>query len=149
MDNHYVVLNQCNYVVLDEADKMIDMGFDKDLVKILDTMPSSAWKSLNEEVLLFAHFELLSFSLALLVVLLEPCTVSAASLFVVWAFLLFMSSGVSSETNIGIRKLRGKSCILSRQTGQIRCTEPRLCIVRPCPLRWSGFLVSTSAELFI
>ena len=25
----YLVLNQCAYVVLDEADRMIDMGFEK------------------------------------------------------------------------------------------------------------------------
>lgn len=28
VEKHYLVLNQCNYVVLDEADRMIDMGFE-------------------------------------------------------------------------------------------------------------------------
>jgi hypothetical protein len=28
LERHYAVLNQCNYVVLDEADRMIDMGFE-------------------------------------------------------------------------------------------------------------------------
>jgi ATP-dependent RNA helicase DDX23/PRP28 len=28
LDRHYAVLNQCNYVVLDEADRMIDLGFE-------------------------------------------------------------------------------------------------------------------------
>ena len=28
LDRRYMVLNQCNYVVLDEADRMIDMGFE-------------------------------------------------------------------------------------------------------------------------
>ncbi|KAB5524358.1 hypothetical protein DKX38_022107 [Salix brachista] len=28
LERRYVVLNQCNYVVLDEADRMIDMGFE-------------------------------------------------------------------------------------------------------------------------
>ena len=28
VDNSYMVLNQCQYVVLDEADKMVDMGFE-------------------------------------------------------------------------------------------------------------------------
>jgi ATP-dependent RNA helicase DDX23/PRP28 len=28
IENNYLVLNQCNYVVLDEADRMIDMGFE-------------------------------------------------------------------------------------------------------------------------
>jgi ATP-dependent RNA helicase DDX23/PRP28 len=27
LDMRHIVLNQCNYCVLDEADKMIDMGF--------------------------------------------------------------------------------------------------------------------------
>jgi ATP-dependent RNA helicase DDX23/PRP28 len=28
LERHYCVLNQCNYVVLDEADRMIDLGFE-------------------------------------------------------------------------------------------------------------------------
>lgn len=28
IERRYAVLNQCNYVVLDEADRMIDMGFE-------------------------------------------------------------------------------------------------------------------------
>ena len=30
-----MVLNQCNYVVLDEADRMIDMGFEPSVTAIL------------------------------------------------------------------------------------------------------------------
>lgn len=28
LENRYLVLNRCTYVVLDEADRMIDMGFE-------------------------------------------------------------------------------------------------------------------------
>jgi ATP-dependent RNA helicase DDX23/PRP28 len=35
---------QCNYVVLDEADRMIDMGFEPQVQAILDAMPSSNMK---------------------------------------------------------------------------------------------------------
>lgn len=38
IENNYLVLNQCNYVVLDEADRMIDMGFEPQVVAILDAM---------------------------------------------------------------------------------------------------------------
>lgn len=50
----YAVLNQCNYVVLDEADRMIDMGFEPEVMGILDAMPSSNLKPDNEEDLLEA-----------------------------------------------------------------------------------------------
>lgn len=50
----YAVLNQCNYVVLDEADRMIDMGFEPEVMGILDAMPSSNLKPENEEDLLEA-----------------------------------------------------------------------------------------------
>jgi ATP-dependent RNA helicase DDX23/PRP28 len=39
IDQHIVVLNQCKYVVLDEADRMIDMNFEEDLKYILDSVP--------------------------------------------------------------------------------------------------------------
>jgi len=35
LENRYIVLSQCTYVVLDEADRMIDMGFEPDVQKIL------------------------------------------------------------------------------------------------------------------
>lgn len=39
LENRYLVLNQCTYIVFDEADKMIDMGFEPDVQKILKYMP--------------------------------------------------------------------------------------------------------------
>uniref|UniRef100_A0A8C8D9A6 Helicase ATP-binding domain-containing protein n=2 Tax=Oncorhynchus tshawytscha TaxID=74940 RepID=A0A8C8D9A6_ONCTS len=35
VENRYLVLGRCTYVVLDEADPMIDMGFEPDVQKIL------------------------------------------------------------------------------------------------------------------
>ncbi|XVF65423.1 hypothetical protein PTKIN_Ptkin09bG0248000 [Pterospermum kingtungense] len=49
LERRYAVLNQCNYVVLDEADRMIDMGFEPQVVGVLDAMPSSNLKPENEE----------------------------------------------------------------------------------------------------
>lgn len=50
----YAVLNQCNYVVLDEADRMIDMGFEPEVMGILDAMPSSNLKPENDDEILEA-----------------------------------------------------------------------------------------------
>eukprot|EP00934_Nitzschia_sp_Nitz4_P006077 Nitzschia sp. Nitz4//scaffold557_size3174//184//2325//NITZ4_009278-RA/size3174-processed-gene-0.2-mRNA-1//1//CDS//3329554449//6067//frame0 len=47
IDMAYMVLNQCCYVVLDEADRMIDMGFAPQLESILDAMGGTL-KSENE-----------------------------------------------------------------------------------------------------
>ena len=52
LDRRYLVLNQCNYVVLDEADRMIDMGFEPQVNQILDAMPSSNLKPASEDVLI-------------------------------------------------------------------------------------------------
>ena len=35
LENHYLVLNRCTYIVLDEADRMIDMGFEPDVQKVI------------------------------------------------------------------------------------------------------------------
>lgn len=48
LERRYAVLNQCNYVVLDEADRMIDMGFEPQVMGVLDAMPSSNFKPENE-----------------------------------------------------------------------------------------------------
>nr|KAF6300621.1 hypothetical protein mMyoMyo1_009094 [Myotis myotis] len=39
LENRYLVLSRCTYVVLDEADRMIHMGFEPDVQKILEHMP--------------------------------------------------------------------------------------------------------------
>lgn len=44
IETRYLVLSRCTYVVLDEADKMIDMGFEPEVKKILDFMPVSNTK---------------------------------------------------------------------------------------------------------
>lgn len=40
IDRRVLVLNQCTYVVMDEADRMMDMGFEEDVNFILDALPS-------------------------------------------------------------------------------------------------------------
>ncbi|EOA39144.1 hypothetical protein CARUB_v10012078mg [Capsella rubella] len=49
LETRYVVLNQCNYLVLDEADRMIDMGFEPQVAEVLNAMPSSNLKPENED----------------------------------------------------------------------------------------------------
>ena len=39
------VLNQCNYVVIDEADRMIDDDMEVSLYQVLDAIPSTNMKS--------------------------------------------------------------------------------------------------------
>jgi ATP-dependent RNA helicase DDX23/PRP28 len=48
IDLTYMVLNQCCYIVLDEADRMIDMGFAPQMESILDAM-GGLLKSENEQ----------------------------------------------------------------------------------------------------
>lgn len=37
LENRYLVLSRCTYIVLDEADRMIDMGFEPDVQKVKAT----------------------------------------------------------------------------------------------------------------
>ncbi|VDL86998.1 unnamed protein product [Nippostrongylus brasiliensis] len=34
LENRYLLLNQCSYVILDEADRMLDMGFEPEVQKV-------------------------------------------------------------------------------------------------------------------
>ncbi|VDL92389.1 unnamed protein product [Schistocephalus solidus] len=49
LENRYIVLNQCTYLVLDEADKMIDMGFEPEVNSILTYLPVTNQKPDTEE----------------------------------------------------------------------------------------------------
>lgn len=49
IESRYLALNQCTYIVLDEADRMIDLGFEPQVNKILDAMPATNLKSTHEE----------------------------------------------------------------------------------------------------
>eukprot|EP01080_Neovahlkampfia_damariscottae_P005665 gene5665-9486_t len=49
IDSRIIVLNQCNYVVLDEFDKMISMNFIDQVNSILESMPSSNLRPENED----------------------------------------------------------------------------------------------------
>ncbi len=41
LDMRYLVLNQCHFIVLDEADRMIDLGFAPQMTSILDSISSN------------------------------------------------------------------------------------------------------------
>ncbi|KAJ3299985.1 DEAD (Asp-Glu-Ala-Asp) box polypeptide 23 [Borealophlyctis nickersoniae] len=49
LDRRILVLSQCTYVVMDEADRMIDMGFEPDVNYILDQLPVSNVKPDTDE----------------------------------------------------------------------------------------------------
>ncbi|KAF8350783.1 P-loop containing nucleoside triphosphate hydrolase protein [Amanita rubescens] len=40
IERHVLVLSQCRYVVMDEADRMVHLGFEADLTFILDALPN-------------------------------------------------------------------------------------------------------------
>ncbi|GAN08722.1 pre-mRNA-splicing ATP-dependent RNA helicase prp28 [Mucor ambiguus] len=49
LDRRILVLNQCTYVVMDEADRMIDMGMEADVNFILDALPVTNMKPENDD----------------------------------------------------------------------------------------------------
>lgn len=49
LENRYLVLGRCTYLVLDEADRMIDMGFEPDVQKILEYIPVTNQKPDTDE----------------------------------------------------------------------------------------------------
>jgi len=50
IESRYMVLNQCNYVVLDEADRMIDLGFEDEVNFVLESMGGLLKSEAEEEV---------------------------------------------------------------------------------------------------
>ena len=48
LDKRHTVLNQCTYVVIDEADKMVDLGFEDYVRRVLLAIPASNMKADNE-----------------------------------------------------------------------------------------------------
>ncbi|KAJ5163330.1 uncharacterized protein N7500_005160 [Penicillium coprophilum] len=49
IERRMLVLSQCCYVIMDEADRMIDLGFEEPVNKILDALPVSNQKPDTEE----------------------------------------------------------------------------------------------------
>lgn len=49
IERRILVLSQCCYIVMDEADRMIDLGFEEPVNKILDALPVSNEKPDSEE----------------------------------------------------------------------------------------------------
>ncbi|ORY40237.1 DEAD-domain-containing protein [Rhizoclosmatium globosum] len=49
LDRRILVLSQCQYVVMDEADRMVEMGFEADVNYILDSLPASNLRPAEEE----------------------------------------------------------------------------------------------------
>lgn len=52
IEHHLLVLNQCSYIILDEADRMIDLGFEPQVQQIFDSLPVSNEKPPEEGALL-------------------------------------------------------------------------------------------------
>ncbi|KAJ3204176.1 DEAD (Asp-Glu-Ala-Asp) box polypeptide 23 [Entophlyctis luteolus] len=49
LDRRILVLGQCQYVVMDEADRMIELGFEADVNYILDSLPASNLRPAEED----------------------------------------------------------------------------------------------------
>ena len=49
LDRRYLVLSQCYFCILDEADKMIELDLEESVNKILSSIPSHLFKSEDQE----------------------------------------------------------------------------------------------------
>ncbi|KAF4979906.1 hypothetical protein FZEAL_3987 [Fusarium zealandicum] len=49
IERRFIVLGQCCYVIMDEADRMVDMGFEESVNKILDALPVTNEKPDTED----------------------------------------------------------------------------------------------------
>ncbi|KAI8998524.1 DEAD-domain-containing protein [Trametes punicea] len=50
IERHVIVLSQCRYIVMDEADRMVNLGFEADLTFILDKLPSDTMEGEDQGV---------------------------------------------------------------------------------------------------
>lgn len=102
LENRYLVLSRCTYVVLDEADRMIDMGFEPDVQKILEHMPVSNQKPDTDEAedpeKMLANFESGNISTAKPSCSRPPCPGGGAS-----------GPELSSATGCGVHWLCGQA----------------------------------------
>ncbi|CAD7928912.1 unnamed protein product [Amoebophrya sp. A120] len=60
IDKRHTVLHQCNYVILDEADRMIAPGMQEYLYRTLDAIPSTNLKAESEDAAVKQELELLA-----------------------------------------------------------------------------------------
>ncbi|CAD5225071.1 unnamed protein product [Bursaphelenchus okinawaensis] len=49
LENRYIGLSQCSYLIMDEADRMLDMGFEDDVKRILEYIPVTNLKPDTDE----------------------------------------------------------------------------------------------------
>ncbi|KAM0754997.1 DEAD-domain-containing protein [Meredithblackwellia eburnea MCA 4105] len=49
IERHIIVLGQCTYVVMDEADRMVSLGFEEEINAILDALPATNIKPDTDE----------------------------------------------------------------------------------------------------
>ncbi|KAL5490293.1 PRP28 [Sanghuangporus weigelae] len=52
IERHVIVLSQCSYIVMDEADRMVNLGFEAELMFILDQLPSETLKGEDEGMMM-------------------------------------------------------------------------------------------------
>ena len=50
IERHVIVLSQCTYIVMDEADRMVNLGFEADLTFILEKLPSETLRGEDQGV---------------------------------------------------------------------------------------------------
>ncbi|CAJ0597046.1 unnamed protein product [Cylicocyclus nassatus] len=50
LENRYLLLNQCSYVIFDEADRMLDIGFEPEMQKVLGYLPVSNQKPDTDDI---------------------------------------------------------------------------------------------------
>lgn len=56
LESRYLSLNLCSYVIMDEADRMLEMGFEADLNRILEFIPVTNLKVGLKIRILFTPF---------------------------------------------------------------------------------------------